>query len=85
MFLIIDNFVPTEERTRLINMAHFDEDLDDWVIRKERKRPLPRERLVINNYRRPVTEYALDKDGIRYRVCFVFLFVNTTYLFFCCY
>lgn len=69
--------MPTEERTRLINMAHFDEDLDDWVIRKDRKRPLPRERLVINNYRRPVTEYALDKDGLRYRVSFCSAFLQT--------
>lgn len=67
-FLIIDHFVPPEERTRLINLAQFDEDLDDWVIRKEKKRPLPRERLVTHKYRRPVTDYALDKDGIRYRV-----------------
>lgn len=60
--------MPPEERTRLINLAQFDEDLDDWVIRKEKKRPLPRERLTIHKYRRPVTDYALDKDGIRYRV-----------------
>lgn len=60
--------MPPEERTRLINLAQFDEDLDDWIIRKEKKRSLPRERLVIHSYRRPVTEYALDKDDLRYRV-----------------
>lgn len=59
-------------------MAQFDEDLDDWVIRKEKKRPLPR--LVAHNYRRPITEYALDKDGLRYRVRFVCYCLLKTHL-----
>lgn len=67
-FLIIDHFVPAEERSRLINLAQFDEDLDDWVIRKEKKKPLPRERLLAHKYRRPITDHALDREEIRYKV-----------------
>lgn len=56
-FLIIDNFVPTEERTRLLNLAQFDDNKDNWVLNKEAhdiKRP------VAHNYRRPISEYAIQ-------------------------
>ncbi|CAG9858153.1 unnamed protein product [Phyllotreta striolata] len=58
-FLIIDNFVPTEERSRLINLAQFDENLDNWVLRKEKIHINPADRPSAHNYRRPISDTAL--------------------------
>ncbi|CAH1116212.1 unnamed protein product [Phaedon cochleariae] len=59
-FLIIDNFVPSEERTRLINLAQFDDNIDNWVLRKEKIRINPADRPFAHNYRRPISDAALQ-------------------------
>lgn len=68
-FLVIDNFVPAEERSRLINLAQFDENLDNWVLRKEKIRINPVDRPLAHNYRRPISEAAiqLSIDSPKYR------------------
>ncbi|CAH1126341.1 unnamed protein product [Ceutorhynchus assimilis] len=60
-FLIIDNFVPSEERSRIISLAQFDEDNDNWIIKKDFTRILPSERPIAHNYRRPVSDYAVEQ------------------------
>lgn len=50
-FLIIDHFLPAEERSRLINLAYFDENLDDWVLKKERINVLRMDRPLAHDYR----------------------------------
>lgn len=60
--------MPAEERSHLISLAQFDENKDDWIIKKERKRITPRDRVFIHNYRRPITEYCFEKNDSRYRV-----------------
>ncbi|CAH1114393.1 unnamed protein product [Psylliodes chrysocephalus] len=59
-FLIIDNFVPSEERSRLINLAQFDENLDNWILRKEKIRVNPADRPLAHSYRRPISDTAIQ-------------------------
>lgn len=70
-FLIIDNFVPSEERSRLLNQAQFDENVDNWTLKKERRWFNPVNRPKAHDYRRPISEYALThaipSTGFRYR------------------
>ncbi|KAK9737063.1 hypothetical protein QE152_g11006 [Popillia japonica] len=70
-FLIIDNFVPAEERSRLINLAQFDENTDNWLLKKEKRFFRPGDRPVAHDYRRPISDYAIThaipSSGIRYR------------------
>lgn len=70
-FLIIDNFVPLEERSRLLNLSQFDENSDNWVLKKERRWFNPSNRPKAHEYRRPITEYTLShavpSTGLRYR------------------
>ncbi|XP_071051018.1 kinesin-like protein Klp68D isoform X2 [Onthophagus taurus] len=70
-FLIIDNFVPAEERSRLINLAYFDENSDNWLLKKEKKIFRPGDRPLAHDYRRPISDYAIThaipSAGIRYR------------------
>ncbi|KAF7272363.1 hypothetical protein GWI33_014851 [Rhynchophorus ferrugineus] len=68
-FLVIDNFVPSEERSRIISLAQFDENLDNWIIRKEPTRMPPSERPIAHNYRRPISDYAIQQGQTnpRYR------------------
>ncbi|XP_044761905.1 kinesin-like protein Klp68D [Coccinella septempunctata] len=58
-FLIIDNFVPTEERTRLLNLAYFDDDKDNWILNKEQYKLA---RPIAHNYRRPISDYAVQRS-----------------------
>ena len=71
-FLIIDNFVPTEERSRLIHLAQFDENSDNWILKKDNRLFKLNERPLAHNYRRPISDYtithAIPSTGIRYRV-----------------
>lgn len=71
-FLIIDNFIPAEERSRLINLAQFDENSDNWILKKEKKWFNPADRPKAHDYRRPISEYTINQavpsTGIRYRV-----------------
>lgn len=77
-FLIIDNFVPPEERSRLINLSQYDEDKDNWVLRKEKIDTISLERPLAHGYRRPISDYAIKmgQNESKYRVtislCFVF-------------
>lgn len=70
-FLIIDNFVPAEERSRLINLAQFDENSDNWLLKKEKRFFRPSDRPVAHDYRRPISDYAIThaipSSGGRYR------------------
>ncbi|KAJ8921643.1 hypothetical protein NQ315_010552 [Exocentrus adspersus] len=52
-FLVIDNFVPSEERSRLINLARIE----------------PTERPLAHNYRRPISDYAIQtcQNSPKYR------------------
>ncbi|XP_066259382.1 kinesin-like protein Klp68D [Euwallacea similis] len=61
-FLIIDNFVPSEERSRIISLAQFDEDSDNWVIKKDNTRILPSKRPVAHNYKRPISDFAVHQS-----------------------
>jgi uncharacterized coiled-coil protein SlyX len=69
-FLIIDNFVPPEERSRLINLSQFDEDKDNWILKKERINAISTERPLGHCYRRPISEYAITSGQSipKYRV-----------------
>lgn len=69
--MILENFVPPEERSRLIGLIQFDENSDNWVLKKEKRWLKPGDRPVARNYRRPISEYAIKKSaepGFRYRV-----------------
>lgn len=68
--MIIDNFVPSEERSRIISLAQFDEDSDNWVIKKDTVRILPGDRPVAHSYRRPISDYAIQQaqNQPKYRV-----------------
>ncbi|KAH1027568.1 kinesin-like protein Klp68D [Dendroctonus ponderosae] len=59
--LIIDNFVPSEERSRIISLAQFDEDTDNWIIKEDSSRILPQDRPIAHNYRRPISDYAVNQ------------------------
>ncbi|XP_044262844.1 LOW QUALITY PROTEIN: uncharacterized protein LOC123010207 [Tribolium madens] len=63
-FLIIDNFVPPEERSRLINLAQFDEDKDNWMLKKEKIDAITMERPLGHCYRRPISEYAITTGQV---------------------
>ncbi|KAF2896660.1 hypothetical protein ILUMI_09509 [Ignelater luminosus] len=68
--MILENFVPPEERSRLIGLIQFDENSDNWVLKKEKRWLKPGDRPVARNYRRPISEYAIKKSaepGFRYR------------------
>lgn len=71
-FMVIENFIPAEERSRLINLAQFDENIDNWVMRKEKRWFNPADRPKAHEYRRPISEYTIKQSipstGIRYRV-----------------
>lgn len=77
-FLIIDNFVPSEERSRLINLAHYDEDIDNWLLRKEKIRVDLTERPLAHNYRRPISDNAvrLSQNSSKYRVMKTFFIIT---------
>lgn len=66
-FLVIDNFVPTEERTRLLNLAYFDDNKDNWILNKEQYKLA---RPIAHNYRRPISDYAIQQsqNSPKYRV-----------------
>lgn len=59
-YLIIDNFIPVEEKHKILSRVKFDEDEDAWVIKESSsatgdiiKRPTS-----VPGARRPVSEYA---------------------------
>lgn len=60
--------MPAEDRSRLISLAQFDENIDDWILKKESNNILRRDREIAHIYRRPVSEHCIGQDGVRYRV-----------------
>ncbi|KAJ8687373.1 hypothetical protein QAD02_023167 [Eretmocerus hayati] len=59
-YLIIDNFIPVEEKHKILSRVKFDEDKDCWVMKEPEsscvesiKRPVS-----VPGLRRPVSEYA---------------------------
>lgn len=67
-FLILDHFLPSEERSRLISLAQFDENTDDWILKKEKKFMSLKERPCIYQYRRPISDYCVGRNTVRCRV-----------------
>ncbi|XP_017776123.1 PREDICTED: kinesin-like protein Klp68D isoform X2 [Nicrophorus vespilloides] len=69
--LILENFVPSEERSKLLNLAQFNEDTDNWILKKEKRWFNPAERPLAHDYRRPISDYtiahAIPSTGVRYR------------------
>ncbi|XP_065169529.1 kinesin-like protein Klp68D isoform X2 [Atheta coriaria] len=70
-FLVLENFVPSEERSKLLNLAQFNEDTDNWALKKEKRRFNPSDRPIAHDYRRPISEYsithAIPTNGLRFR------------------
>ncbi|CAH0553517.1 unnamed protein product [Brassicogethes aeneus] len=68
-FLVIDNFVPSEERSRLIGLSQFDDNKDNWVLKKDKVTVDPSLRPLAHNYRRPISDYAvtLSQNSSKYR------------------
>ncbi|XP_062863309.1 kinesin family member 3Cb [Trichomycterus rosablanca] len=61
--LIIDNFIPPEEKNKIINRLHFDHEEDQWkvlpLIPIESNSPLVRRRpQSAVGYKRPISQYA---------------------------
>lgn len=57
--LIIENFIPPEERKRLSLRAFYDDEEDVWKVMPESDTELPLDRMVATPAeRRPITEYA---------------------------
>ncbi|XP_067223889.1 kinesin family member 3Cb [Chanodichthys erythropterus] len=61
--LIIDNFIPPEEKNKIINRLHFDSEEDQWkvlpLLPSENNSPLVRRRPTsVVGYKRPISQYA---------------------------
>ncbi|XP_016312963.1 kinesin-like protein KIF3B [Sinocyclocheilus anshuiensis] len=61
--LIIENFIPPEEKNKIINRLHFDSEEDQWKVLpflpSENNSPLVRRRPTsVVGYKRPVSQYA---------------------------
>ncbi|KAF5293840.1 hypothetical protein FQR65_LT10978 [Abscondita terminalis] len=68
--MVLENFVPPDERSRLIGLIQFDENTDDWVLKKEKLTLKYGDRPLAHNYRRPISEHTLLKcteNNFRYR------------------
>uniref|UniRef100_A0A4W6BNQ9 Kinesin-like protein n=1 Tax=Lates calcarifer TaxID=8187 RepID=A0A4W6BNQ9_LATCA len=58
-YLLIENFIPPEEKNKIMNRLHFDSEEDQWrlqpghSIRKVKRRPLS-----AVGYKRPISQYA---------------------------
>ncbi|XP_026880523.2 kinesin family member 3Cb [Electrophorus electricus] len=61
--LIIDNFIPPEEKNKIINRLHFDSEEDQWkilpLLPSQNKSPRVRQRPTsVVGYKRPISQYA---------------------------
>lgn len=68
--MVLENFVPPDERSRLIGLIQFDENTDNWILRKEKVALKIGDRPLAHNYRRPISEHTLLKsseNNFRYR------------------
>ena len=67
--LIIENFIPPEEKKKIINRAFFDEDEDCWKLR-ELMQGSPSssvlKRPVSSSTRRPISEYAKAQAALHH-------------------
>lgn len=59
-YLIIDNFIPVEEKHKILSRVRFDEDEDCWVVKDPEPSSvdLLRRPVSVPGARRPVSEYA---------------------------
>ncbi|XP_069693014.1 kinesin-like protein KIF3B isoform X2 [Periplaneta americana] len=60
-YLIIENFIPTDEKNRLLSRTHYDEENDTWVIApyEEEETPnIPKRPVSADDERRPVSDYS---------------------------
>ncbi|KAL1020799.1 hypothetical protein UPYG_G00004810 [Umbra pygmaea] len=73
--LIIENFIPMEERTKIVNRAFFDEEDDHWkmrpITRIEDDQQMMARPVSAVGYRRPLSHHArkamILRTNIRYR------------------
>ncbi|XP_051578545.1 kinesin-like protein KIF3B [Myxocyprinus asiaticus] len=71
--LIIENFIPPEEKNKIINRLHFDSEEDQWrvlpILPSENNSPLVRQRPTsVVGYKRPLSQYAVASGSpSRYR------------------
>ncbi|XP_065144587.1 kinesin family member 3Cb [Paramisgurnus dabryanus] len=61
--LIIENFIPPEEKNKIMNRLHFDSEEDQWkvlpLLPSENNSPLIRRRPTsVIGYKRPISQYA---------------------------
>lgn len=61
IFLLIDNFVPIEVKTRLYTQARYDEELEEWTNNSNRLTDNTQLRRPVSqpHRRRPISEYAM--------------------------
>ncbi|XP_078723009.1 kinesin-like protein KIF3B [Lampetra fluviatilis] len=73
--LIIENFIPPEEKTKLMKRVFFDEDEEQWklqpLIRSQGEQQMMQRPASAVGYKRPISQHALDSSVIvpnpRYR------------------
>ncbi|KAJ1520229.1 hypothetical protein ONE63_004439 [Megalurothrips usitatus] len=72
-YLIIDNFIPPEEKERLITRLRYDDEEDAWKMDPPPPEQLPvfRRPVSVPGMRRPMSEYArvASKVGVSHRFC----------------
>ncbi|XP_034230948.1 kinesin-like protein KIF3B isoform X2 [Thrips palmi] len=72
-YLIIDNFIPPEEKERLIARSRYDDEEDCWKSDPPPAEQLPlfRRPVSVAGMRRPISEYArvASKVGVSHRFC----------------
>ncbi|TRY56214.1 hypothetical protein DNTS_028539 [Danionella cerebrum] len=76
--MIIENFIPPEEKNKIINRLHFDSEEDQWkvlpLLPSENNSPITQRRPTsVVGHKRPVSFYAqaaaMNGSPSRYRVC----------------
>ncbi|RWS04381.1 kinesin-like protein KIF3B [Dinothrombium tinctorium] len=73
-YLVIENFIPMEEKNKLLSRVIYDEDEEDWKLMKPAKsesRIITRRPISNPNANRPISEYAKIAStvgsGLRYK------------------
>ncbi|XP_069740063.1 kinesin-like protein KIF3B isoform X2 [Narcine bancroftii] len=77
--LVIENFIPLEEKNKIINRAYFDEEEDQWktqpITRIEGNQQMMKRPVSAIGYKRPLSSYAkmalISRSDPRYRFCVV--------------
>ncbi|XP_069740064.1 kinesin-like protein KIF3B isoform X3 [Narcine bancroftii] len=73
--LVIENFIPLEEKNKIINRAYFDEEEDQWktqpITRIEGNQQMMKRPVSAIGYKRPLSSYAkmalISRSDPRYR------------------